>query len=73
MQTEIEITEKILRLTNEMKNKYPELLKYIAEIPVKDVFETDYEINNKHLLDYYNTLKIILEKYEKEHSPNKNS
>ena len=49
------------------------LLKYIAEIPVKDVFETNYEINNKHLLDYYNTLKIILEKYEKEHSPNKNS
>lgn len=68
MKTELEINDKIIRLTNEIRNKYPELLKYIAEIPVKDVFESNFEINNKNLLDYYNTLKIIFDKYATEHA-----
>ncbi len=71
MNTELELNNKIISLTNEIKKRYPELLKYIAEIPVKDVFESNFEINNKNLLDYYNTLKIIFDKYAAEHEDNK--
>ena len=70
MKTELNINNDILRLTNEIENTYPELLKYISEIPVKDVFESTFEINSKNLLGYYNTLKIILEKYKAEHLSN---
>lgn len=70
MKTELNINNDILRLTNEIKNTYPELLKYISEIPVKDVFKLNFEINSKNLLGYYNTLKIILEKYKAEHLSN---
>lgn len=70
MKTELNINNDILRLTNEIENTYPELLKYIAEIPVKDVFKLNFEINSKNILGYYNTLKIILEKYKAEHLSN---
>lgn len=70
MKTELNINNDILRLTNEIENTYPELLKYISEIPVKDVFKLNFEINSKNLLGYYNTLKIILEKYKAEHLSN---
>ena len=70
MKTELDINNDILRLTNEIENTYPELLKYISEIPVKDVFKLNFEINSKNLLGYYNTLKIILEKYKAEHLSN---
>lgn len=68
MKTELEINNDILFITNEIKNTYPELLKYIGEIPVKDVFETNFEVNTKNLLDYYNTLKIIFDEYALKHN-----
>ena len=68
MNTESEINNKIISLVNEIKDKYPELAKYIAEIPVKDVFKDSSEISNKNLLDYYNTLKTIFDKYAAEHA-----
>ena len=67
MKVELEINNKILYLTNEIKKKYPELIKYIGEIPVKDVFTNSYEVNTKNLLDYYNTLKIIFDEYDLMH------
>jgi hypothetical protein len=67
MKIELEVNTKILCLTNEMKAKYPELIKYIGEIPVKDVFTNNYEVNTKNLLDYYNTLKKIFNEYRLKH------
>ena len=67
MKIELEVNNKILCLTNEIKTKYPELIKYIGEIPVKDVFTNNYEVNTKNLLDYYDTLKIIFNEYRLKH------
>ena len=68
MKVELEVNNKIICLTSEIKKTYPELIKYINEIPVKDVFTTSYEVNTKNLLDYYNTLKIIFEEYGFKHN-----
>jgi hypothetical protein len=73
MKTALEINNSILCLTNEIKKTYPELIKYIAEIPVKDVFTTSYQVNTKNLLDYYNTLEIIFYEYALKHNKNSGS
>ena len=64
MKTEKELNSDILKLTMTIQDKFPELTKYIAEMPVTIPDTENPEINIKILKDYYNSLEALLKKYD---------
>ena len=69
MQSEKEITEAIAKLTIEIREKYPEISKYLNEMTVTNPDMEHPQINVELLNDYYETLKLMVERYAAEHSP----
>jgi hypothetical protein len=67
LQTEKYWNEKILKITMFIKDKYPELSKYIEEMPVTIPNENKVEITLIDLQKYYNSLASLLGKYILEH------
>lgn len=63
MKTEKQLNEGILKITMKIKEKFPELSKFILEMPVTIPILENPKINHKSLLDYYNSLKILLKNY----------
>lgn len=63
MKTEKQINDDILDITLKITNNYPELVKYLKEIPVSIPDQEHPEINAKVLQEYYEYLESILEKY----------
>lgn len=63
MKTDKKINKKIMEITLEIKDKFPELSKYILEMPVTIPIVESPEINHKSLQDYYDSLKILLKNY----------
>lgn len=61
------INAKILDITLKIQKKYPELTKYIEEIPVTIPTEKKPEINLEVLTDYYQSLVEVLKDYQLEH------
>lgn len=61
------INEKILRITLTIKEKYPELSKYLEEMPVSAPDEQHPEVSINRLLQYYESLNSVLNGYKKEH------
>ena len=68
MKTEKELNEAILKITSKINNEYPELSKYLLEIPITIPEVNSPEINIKILTDYYETLENILKKYIPNHN-----
>ncbi len=62
-QTEKELNDAILKITMLIQEKYPELSKYIVEMPVTIPTELHPIINSKSLQDYYNSLCELVENY----------
>ncbi|MGE5395265.1 MAG: hypothetical protein ACM3P1_11005 [Candidatus Saccharibacteria bacterium] len=62
MKTEKELNEKIIQLTNEIREKRPELVKYIDEMPLAQPNDNDPKINEQTLKDYVVSLKNLLKK-----------
>jgi hypothetical protein len=71
MKTEKELNQDILIITLLIKNKYPELSKYISEMPVTIPNEAEPEITIRNLKEYYNSLEEILKKYALNHNATK--
>ena len=63
MKTVSELNKAILDITMKIYNEYPELVKYLSELPVTIPDSSNPEINRKVLADYYQSLKKILIKY----------
>lgn len=63
MKTKKQLDEDILAITMKIKEKSPELSKYILELPVTIPNSEDPKINNKILQDYYNSLEDLLKNY----------
>lgn len=63
MKTEAEINNDILKITLLIQEKFPELSKYIAEMPVTvpDCIHPD--INLKNLDEYYQSLFELVKNY----------
>ena len=59
--------EEILAITLTIKDKYPELSKYLEEMPVTIPNIKDPEITRKNLKSYLESLKTLLNKYILEH------
>jgi hypothetical protein len=66
-ETEKDITEAILKITMTIKENFPELSKYIEEMPVTIPNAVHPHINTKILKDYYDSLYELLRKYMMEH------
>lgn len=56
MHTEEELNEKIMKLTMVIEENYPELTKYLSEIPIANLTESNPEISRQELSKYYDTL-----------------
>jgi hypothetical protein len=68
MQTKTELELRIIRITGRIHKEFPELVKYITEIPIN--VSTEVEGNIKNLEDYYSSLEEIINKYSKTHKKN---
>jgi hypothetical protein len=66
MTTEKELNAAILEKTLMIQEKFPELSKYIEEMPIT-IPVSDPEINLKQLRDYYNSLENLIGKYAENH------
>jgi hypothetical protein len=67
MKTEKELNENILKITATIRNEFPELMKFLNEMPQTIPNEKSPEINNKTLEEYFNSLKELLIKYAPNH------
>lgn len=71
MQSEKDLNAKILEITLLIQEKYPELSKYLAEMPATIPVEKNPEINSENLKKYYDSLDQLLKKYILEHPKKK--
>lgn len=71
MKTVLELNEMILGITNKIRERDPELLKYLNEMPITVPYQENPEITAKTLTTYYDSLVGIFEGYEQGHIKNK--
>lgn len=67
MRTEAELNNKILSISMVIRDEYPELMKFLNEMPITIPDEKKPEINTKILEDYLNSLQEMLKKYAPNH------
>jgi hypothetical protein len=67
MKTEEQLNQEILETTTMIRNEYPELIKYLEEVPLTIPVDDSPETNIKALKDYAQSLKNIIIKYGIQH------
>ena len=67
MKTKTELEQDIVNITMRIHKEYPELSKYIAEMPVKAIVTDPEEMSSNDLQGYYNSLEEVLVEYSKTH------
>jgi hypothetical protein len=67
MKTDAEWNAEILKITLKIQNEFPELLKYITEMPITMPDAQHPEINIKNLSDYHESLEALLRNYGVNH------
>ncbi|RAR72595.1 hypothetical protein [Flavobacterium aciduliphilum] len=67
METEQEINAKIMKVTMVIHENYPELSKYLNEMPITVPVDSNPEVNVKNLQKYYDTLLTLFRNYVAEH------
>lgn len=67
MKSEKELNDDILKITMAIRDKFPELSKYMNEMPETIPNVADPEMNIKTLNNYYESLADLLKKYETNH------
>jgi hypothetical protein len=67
MKIEKELNADILKITMTIRADYPELSKYLNEMPVTIPAVSTPEMNNKILFDYYKSLESMLKEYSPSH------
>lgn len=67
MESKNDLNENICLTTIKIQEDYPELIKYMNEIPI--IFQSNIEkgVTNKELKGYLDSLYNLIEKYAKEH------
>ncbi len=63
MKETLKLNSDILNISMQIAKLFPELSKYIAEMPVKISYAVDSEMNIKYLTDYYDSLYALLKEY----------
>ena len=67
MESKNELNDNIRLITLKIQEDYPELIKYMNEIPRSLSSGTEKKVNNNELKDYLASLNDLLETYAKEH------
>jgi hypothetical protein len=67
MKSEQELNKNILDITMKIKNEYPELSKYLTEMPITLPTNVEEQSQVKMLESYYNSLQQIILKYGVSH------
>ena len=67
METETKLNSEILKTTMKIEEKFPELTKYIEEMPVKISDDISPESTIENLKDYHESLTALLKKYSIDH------
>ena len=70
MESEEEINAKILKVTMVIQENYPELSKYLNEMPITIPVDRRPEVNLKNLEKYYDSLVTLFRNYVSEHQLN---
>ncbi len=65
MKTKAELEKDIIDITIKMQREFPELSKYIAEMPSFFEGQEDSYLQTKNFIEYYNSLEQILKEYQK--------
>jgi hypothetical protein len=65
-----ELNTQILKITMQIRKQFPELSKYLLEMPETIPDDKSPEMNKKALRDYLDSLKEILDKYAPNHNIN---
>jgi hypothetical protein len=68
MPTEKELNDAILKITMAIQADYPELSKYLSEMPITIPSNPNPDIKVKNLSDYYESLQQLVSKYAETHS-----
>ena len=64
---EADLNAKILKITMMIMDQYPELSKYLEEMPVTIPNKKNPDITLNNLKTYYESLSLMLNKYKSEH------
>lgn len=64
MESTRELTEKILAVTLEIQENYPELVKYLTEMTDTMPNEKHPEVDRKDLKEYYESLLTMVKEYK---------
>jgi hypothetical protein len=72
MQTETELNQKILNIIIQIESKFPELVKFLGEMPVKCIHSPKEIISIKDLKEYYDSLKSLFDNYSYKHKADQN-
>ena len=67
MDTLADINKKILKITMTIRNEFPELMKFLNEMPVTIPNEQSPEMDYKILLEYYKSLESMFRNYAPNH------
>lgn len=70
METENEINAKIMKITMVIHENYPELSKYLNEMPITVPIDSNPKVNVENLKKYYDTLLTLFRNYVAEHQLN---
>ncbi len=63
MKTETELNADILKITTVIQNQFPELCRFLNEMPITIPVDNSPEINVKILHQYYNSLLELVTNY----------
>jgi hypothetical protein len=69
MKTKAELEQQIVHLSIKINREFPELSKYISEMPERGLGIDDAQSESKNLKEYYNSLLEVLTEYAKTHLP----
>jgi len=67
MESQNDLNNNIRLTTLKIQEEYPELIKYMNEIPINFLSNTEKGVINKELKGYLDSLNNLIEKYAKEH------
>ena len=68
MESRIALSQDIVAITSLIQDQYPELMKYLDEMPILMQTEPTQEMSKQDFKDYLDSLKKIVEHYSKEPS-----
>ena len=63
MKTITDINNDIFKVTLDIDNNFPELVKYFGEMPVNITQDNQTEVSDANLSDYYNSLDLLFNDY----------